>query len=257
MRCARPVGPGFFPLDEELGLLPGALSPWLQEALVHLGTWMPFESAARELAFFSRVVVSEATATRHTETAGGAWVALQTAEVERLEREAPEAPPGPELQQVSVDGAMVPLRHGEWAEAKTVALGTVHRTAGGAEQPAVHTGELSYFSRLAAAATESRLALVERYRRGTARAGKVVAPMDGSEWCQEFLNLHRPDAVRILDVPHALEHLGRAAQATFGTGTAETSAWLDEQAHTLKHGDPEQVLRALQALPTERAQDLA
>jgi hypothetical protein len=74
---------GFFPLDEELALLPGSLSPRLQEQLVRLGTWMPFERAAEMLADFTKVVVSEPTARRQTEEAGAAYVAIQTAEVER------------------------------------------------------------------------------------------------------------------------------------------------------------------------------
>ncbi len=40
MPSAPPVVRGFFPLDEELSLLPGPLTPRLVEDLVHLGTWM-------------------------------------------------------------------------------------------------------------------------------------------------------------------------------------------------------------------------
>ena len=117
MRAVRPAGPVFFPLDEELELLPGPLSPRLQEDLVHLSTWMPFERAATELAYFTRVEVSDTSVRRHTETAGAAYVAVQTAALEQLER---ERPAGPDVLQVSADGAMVPLIGGEWAEVKTV-----------------------------------------------------------------------------------------------------------------------------------------
>ena len=41
MGYALPAVPGFFPLDEELALLPGSLTPHLQECLVRLGAWMP------------------------------------------------------------------------------------------------------------------------------------------------------------------------------------------------------------------------
>ncbi len=61
---------GFFPLDEELGLVPGRFTPRLQESLTRLGTWMPFRHAAEELEFFTGVAVSEATARRVTERAG-------------------------------------------------------------------------------------------------------------------------------------------------------------------------------------------
>jgi hypothetical protein len=43
------------------------------------------------------------------EAAGAAYVKLQTAEVERLERTAPEPPEGQAVQLQSVDGALVPL----------------------------------------------------------------------------------------------------------------------------------------------------
>src|SRR5207247_5599828 len=44
-----PVGKAFFPLDEELALLPGNLAPRQQEHLVHVASWMPFAQAARRL----------------------------------------------------------------------------------------------------------------------------------------------------------------------------------------------------------------
>jgi hypothetical protein len=42
---------GLFPLDEELRLLPGHLTPSLQESLAHLNTWMPFPRAVKELKY--------------------------------------------------------------------------------------------------------------------------------------------------------------------------------------------------------------
>jgi len=41
MARIRPVAPGFFPLDDELALLPGNLTPRLQESLVRLTTHIP------------------------------------------------------------------------------------------------------------------------------------------------------------------------------------------------------------------------
>jgi hypothetical protein len=70
------------------------LSPQLHEWLVRLATWMPFAQAARVLTDFTHVAVSEATVRRLTEAAGAAYVAVQTAEVARIEQELPEAPAG-------------------------------------------------------------------------------------------------------------------------------------------------------------------
>lgn len=205
-------GAGFFPLDDELALLPGALTPSLQEDLVRLGVWMPFGRAAQELAHFRRTVVSRPTAERLTEAAGAAYVAWQTAEVARIERELPPPPPGPAQQFLSVDGAMVPLVGGEWAEVKTLVIGEVPPPVLVRGEPVIHTRHLSYFSRLIDADTFQRLALVETHRRGVERAGAVGAVTDGSEWLQKFLDHHCYHAIRIQDFPHAGEHLNAVGQ---------------------------------------------
>src|SRR5438128_694337 len=50
---APAVASGFSPLDEELELLPGKLTPRLQQSVVRMGSWMPFEKAAGELEYLS------------------------------------------------------------------------------------------------------------------------------------------------------------------------------------------------------------
>jgi len=177
---------------------------------------------------------------RLTEAAGAAQVAVETAVVVALERTLPEGPCGPAVQLLSVDGAMVPLVGGVWAEVKTLAVGEV---VPGGDGP--RTTALSYFSRLTDAEAFGRLATGEMHRRGTTTAGTVVAVSDGAAWCQGFVDLHRPDAVRVLDFPHAVAHLGAAAQAVFGPGTAAGSDWLGHQAHALRHGAEAAVIAAL------------
>ena len=141
--------PVFFPLDEELELLPGELSATLAEGVARLGTKMPFEQATVELGFFWGVELDETTVRRHTQAAGAAYVAEQAADVERLERERPAAPAGPTVQYLSADGAMVPLVGGQWAEVKTLAIGEVEVRRGADGLPEAHTTNLTYFSRLA------------------------------------------------------------------------------------------------------------
>ena len=147
---------------------------------MRLGTWRPFEQVPEAVFFFTKVRIGEETARRLTEQAGAAQVAVEAAAVDILEREPTAAsPPGPAVQQVSVDGAMVPLVGGEWAEVKTVVVGTVEPSGGGEVPREVHTKELSYFSRLADSATFTREATVELHRRGTFQAGTVLPPKDG------------------------------------------------------------------------------
>ena len=115
-------------------------------------------------------------------------MAVQTSAVAALERAAPEPPPGPPLQQGSVDGALVPLvGKGRWAEVKTLAMGAVQPPVLADGQPLARTTALSYFSRLADHETFTRLALVETQRRGVTTAGRVAGVTDGALWAQQFL----------------------------------------------------------------------
>jgi hypothetical protein len=155
------------------------------------------------------------------------------------------------VQQLSADGAMVPLRHGVWAEVRTMAIGIVGQRWG-PEGREVHADDVSYFSRLCSAAAFIDWAALPLHQRGTDRAQTVVAVTDGAWWLQELIGGHCPDAVRILDFPHAAESLSRVAQAAFGPGSREAAVWLDEWLPKLKTTTPEAVLAAIQALPVPR-----
>lgn len=81
---------------------------------------------------------------------------------------------GPPIQQVSVDGAMIPLVHKQWVEGKTRTIGTVQppkRQADGTF--AIHATDLSYFSRVADCHTFTPQATIEIVRRGILTAGTV------------------------------------------------------------------------------------
>ena len=186
MEYACGVDRGFFPLDEELELLPGSLTPHGHECLVRLGSWMPFGQAARMLEDFLGIRVSRGISRRYTEAAGAVYVQLQTEEVERLEAEMPPAAQGAEKVQISVDGATVPLLHGVWAEVRTLVVGEVQPAVKEKGEMVVHTRKLSYFSRKIKAEEFQRLALVEMHRCGVEHAKAVAAIQDGAEWEQSF-----------------------------------------------------------------------
>jgi hypothetical protein len=235
-----------------LGLLPGVLPPTLQAHLSRLGTRLSFAEAASELGQLKGVTVSAATARRRTEADGLVYAVLQDAGAGRVLATAPAPPLGPPVQQVSVDGAMVPLVDGTWREVRTLAIGTV---VPGREPGRVRCVELSYFSRLADAVTFTRLASEEVHRRGVETAGRVAGVVDGAEWCQAFLDAHCPTAVRILDFPHAAQRLSDVAEAVWGPG-ALAQSWATAQRAVLREGEPGPVLAAIRALPLPEARDV-
>jgi hypothetical protein len=71
---------------------------------------------------------------------------------------------------------------------------------------------------------------------------------DGAEWIQAFVDFHRPDALRILDFPHAGERVAKIGQAKFGEDTPEVKVWLTQQLHQLKHTGATATLAELRLL---------
>lgn len=242
-----PVAQVFFPLDEELALTRGCLTPRQQEHLAHLGSWMPFERAREMLSTLLGVQVSEPTVRRGTERAGARYEARQTAQSQQEEADC-SGVRGGEKQVVSTDGAYVPLVGGKWAEVRTVVIGEVQTESARASDQ-VHTQHLSYFSRMTDAETFGEVAEVEMRRRGVSQAQAVCAVTDGAPWIQGFIDLHRPDAVRILDFPHAAEHLGLLVEALAQAGVRLPSRVVERSLHVLKHRGPTLLLRWCERLP--------
>jgi hypothetical protein len=245
------VGPGFSPLDEELGLLPGALTPPLQAHLSRLGSRLSFAEAASELWHLKGVRVAAATARRRTEADGAVYAARQDATAVRLLADPPPPRRGPATQQVSVDGAMVGLVDGSWREVRTLAIGTV---VPGRRPGTVRCEDLSYFSRLCAAERFITVATGEVHRRGVETAGRVALVVDGADWEQTFGDAHCPAAVRILDFPHGAQRLSDVAEAVWGAQEAGQT-WAAAQRGELRDGTPEAVLTAIQALPLAEGAD--
>ena len=252
MGFAQVAGKAFFPLDEELELASAKLTPHAHECLVRYGTLMPFEKASKELAFVLKVEVSEPTTRRYVEAAGKAYVDYQTAEVERLEKKSPGMSKVTSKMFLSADGAMIPLVGGEWAEVKTLTIGEIEKPVLERGEWVVHSHQHSYFSRMAEASLFRRLALVETHRRDIEQAKMVAAVTDGAEWEQGFIDFHCSQAVRILDFPHAAEHISQIGQALWGEESEQTKTWLADQLHQLKHEGPGNLLSELADLKNQK-----
>jgi len=149
---------------------------------------------------------------------------------------------------------MVPLVKGEWAEVRTLAVGEPEERQDANGKRETHVINLSYFSRLTSASTFTDLAIVEMQRRGVLQAKQVAAVMDGAEWLPPFTDMHRSDAVRILDFPHAAEHLTQLLEALEQAGLRFPPQMLERCLHVLKHRGPRPLLRMAERLSDEVVQ---
>lgn len=130
---------------------------------------------------------------------------------------------------------------------KLVAIGAVERRRHQEEEEIVTT-KLTYFARMAPAATFADQASAEVRRRGIERAKQVCAIQDGAEWIQGFVHGHRHDALRILDFAHAASYVSEIADKVREGGGHLPAKWVDSVLHRLKHEGPERVLRHLSRL---------
>src|SRR5947209_14111160 len=84
---ARRVGRVFFPLDEELALLPSSFSPFIHQCIVRSGTLVPCEQVPKQVAALLGVQVSREMVRRLTEQAGTAQMAIEAADLHQAPRQ--------------------------------------------------------------------------------------------------------------------------------------------------------------------------
>jgi hypothetical protein len=91
---------------------------------------------------------------------------------------------------------------------------------------------------------------VELARRRVQDASKITTVNDGADWIWDLVQRCLPTRrVEVLDWPHALQNLAKAANAAFGEGSEEARAWLDQRKTDLWNGERMQVDIALHNLP--------
>jgi len=246
-RCSA-CGAELPPLAETLDLGSGTYSPWIVESAVLIGGEGPFRTAARLLTHVTGVAMSAATVRRASQAAGATMCQLELAfaETVRVTGAMPDLSPDVPLQ-LSIDGSLVHLRDEGWREVKLLAIG---------ERPAGEAGltQLTYAATLGRATVFGDEAVGELGRRGVPQATDVVTVNDGAVWIQEFVDLHCPQAQRVLDFAHAAGSLADAAKATW-TDESIVAGWFATQRHELLTGDPDQVLAALAQLPASDQRD--
>jgi hypothetical protein len=197
------------------------------------------------------VQVGEETIRRLTEQAGRLAEAAQTAAAKEPWKEEVNQRRGPIRLATSADGAYVPLINGEWAEVRTLAIGIIGSPHSSKNPSENLVSDLSYFSRKTDAETFTQLAEVEMRQRHVLDAEQVCAVTDGADWLQHFFDVHRTDAVRILDFPHAAEHLSALLEAGEKAGLRFPPQMLKRSLPILKHRGPSWLLRLADRFPKE------
>ncbi len=243
------MGTVFSPLDAELRLLPNhRFSPRVEALAARLGSTVDFAEAADLLHLAVGVRMGATTVRQRTYAAGEAAVVVEAEALAEVMQAPSRAADPPAVLQVSIDATKVPLVGGGWTDVKlAVFADLVPGAPTEAGWPTLQPRTVSYVARWEPAAQFGQTMTLEAQRRGIDEAAVVVSPNDGADWIQGNLDLLAPQAIRVLDFPHAVEHLGAVATLVFGEGTTEAATWVAAQRKALHDAGPDGLLLALAA----------
>lgn len=90
----------------------------------------------------------------------------------------------------------------------------------------------------------------ELARRGVRDVDEITTVNDGADWIWDLVQSYLPERrVEVLDWPHAMQNLAKAAKAGLGEGTEEANRWLEQRETELWRGQVVQVEIGLYDLP--------
>jgi hypothetical protein len=111
-------------------------------------------------------------------------------------------------------------------------------------------GSLRYVARRTAKGGFGQLLYALAQQSGLSRAKQVVVLGDGAPWIWRLVAEHFPDAVQIVDLYHAQQHVWEVAHAVFGRSSQDACIWAKEACSLLVHGQIEELVTAIGKLPT-------
>ena len=258
----------FSPLDEELALRHDHLSDGAARVATRKAIRsLSFEEAAADYEDSVGVPISRMSVWRVAVEAGHLLSAEKRREAVQADRvaERGEGPrtlrvaqdnPIEDQANISSDGVMVRLRDEGWKEAKMAAVSAVQVTSPKGRQlgerpgrrdfdPQVKLYQHSYVAGVWDADEFASYQYAEGLRRGLDKVETLTSVNDGAPWIGRVTQTNWPEALQILDWPHASGHLYYMAKAVWGEGNTQGKQWADARVHELWSGRVENVLREL------------
>lgn len=265
-RCGRQR----FPADEELGIEHTSFTPGARRMMAKSASRNTFAEAAEDLALYANLNVTPKTVERCAEAVGREiedWMSRQDADLLREARDGqmPCTADCKNVLYIEYDGTGIPIRRAELkgrkgkqpdgsARTREVKLGCIFtQTAFNEEgRPIRDPNTTSYVGAIESSEAFGKRLFAEALRRGLYRYTQIVLITDGAHYNKSIAGLHFPNAVHIIDLYHAFQHLHQlvcllAPEKLRDTLECQWGGLLD-------HGDIEQLIqRATERLPRKGA----
>ncbi len=260
---------GQFPADVDLDLENTELSPGVRRMLAVVGNDAPFDHGREQMKLLAGLEVTTKAVERTAEAIGADIGACQQLEMNRtlqLDLPIPIGPTIPVLY-VEFDGTGVPVVRaetegrqgkidGQPAHTREAKLGCVFTQTMVDEDgyPVRDEASTTYTGAIETAEQFARRIYSEAWQRGWGRAHKRVVIGDGAEWIWNLSQQCFPQAIEIVDLYHARQHLWDLARKLHPGDDVAQKRWLLPQLDRLENGKIENLVAELRSTPAATAE---
>ena len=261
---------GQFPADVELDMERTEFSPGVRRMQVLVGQQTPFAHGREQLKLLAGLQVTAKSVERIAEAIGADIAQCEQKEIQQaLQLDLPVIAGEPiPILYVQMDGTGVPVvkkealdrqskTEGQPAHTREVKLGCVFRqTTWDEEGFAIRDPDSTTYTGAIETAVEFGKRLYrEALKRGWRCAKKKVVIGDGAEWIWNLVAEHFPDALQIVDLYHARQHLWEVARQLYPHGEIQQKTWMKvHQKRLLDKGKIEKLVLALRSIHTTNTQ---
>lgn len=244
-----------FPDDERLDIVQTTYSPGVRRLMARAGSQTQFEQAAEDLLCYAGLKLESREIQRVAEEVGReveSWLSQEQKQLRQGSGPLQCSCGGSAKFYVSFDGTGVPVRKEELvgrrgkqadgsARTRETKLGCVFTQTGlDAEgNPQRDPDSTTYVGAIESSTLFGWRIYAEALRRGLAQAKEVIVLSDGARYNRTIAQTHFPEAIHIVDLFHAYEHLTTLAKTFWGPEAKAPKAWRD----LLEDGDIARLLR--------------
>jgi hypothetical protein len=255
---------GQFPVDVELDIENTEFSPGVRRMHALVGQQAPFDHGREQMQLLAGLEVTSKSVERIAEAIGGDIAQREREEIQKaLQLDLPVivGPPIPILY-VQMDATGVPVvkketvgrqgkTEGQPAHTREAKLGCVFtQTTWDKEGFAIRDPDSTTYTGAIETAVEfGKRIYREALKRGWSAAKKKVVIGDGAEWIWTLVAEHFPNAIQIVDLYHARQHLWEVARRLYPQEEIQQKAWMKvHQKRLLDKGKIEKLVGALRAI---------
>jgi hypothetical protein len=255
---------GQFPADVELDIENTEFSPGVRRMQALVGQAAPFDHGREQMKGLAGLEVTAKSVERTAEGIGADIAQREREEIQKLRpADLPVVAGEPiPILYVQMDGTGVPVVkketvgrqgkiEGQPAHTREVKLGCVftQTTSDPQGYPMRAPDSTTYTGAIETAEEFGQRLDQEAGKRGWSRALIRVVMGDGAEWIWNLAALHFPDAIHIVDLYHARQHLWELARRLYPNDEGKQRAWMQaHQKRLLDKGKIEKLVGALRSI---------